>query len=86
MLINFACNCHYCFLHPDGSDYIAVAPRSLIFDRNNTEFSIAIDILDDQVHELNKIFFGRFSTANKDVVLQPQETRVRIADNDGIHN
>ena len=82
----FACNCHYCVLHPDGSDYNAVVPRPLTFDMDNLEFSIPIDILDDQVHELNEDFFGRLSTTDGDVVLQPQETRVRIADNDGMHN
>ena len=71
-------------LFPDGSDYIAVAPRSLIFDRNNSEFHIAINILDDQFYELNEDFFGHLSTADGDVVLQPQETRVLIVDNDGM--
>ena len=63
-----------------------MAPTSLTFDADNLNFSIAVDILDDLVHELNEDFFGRLSTADGDVVLQPQETRVRIADNDGMHN
>ena len=68
----------------DGSDYNAVAPRVLIFDRDTSSFSIPIDIIDDQVHELSEEFFGRLSTADGDVILDPQETRVRIADNDGM--
>lgn len=71
--------------HPDGSDYRAVAPTPLTFDRNNSIHSISIDIIDDQVHELNEDFFGRLSTVDEDVILDPQETRVRIADDDGMH-
>ena len=72
------------YFHSDGSDYHAVAPRSLIFDRNNLEYPITINILDDQFYELNEDFFGCLSTADGNVVLQPQETRIRIADNDGM--
>ena len=68
----------------DGSDYSAVAPRPLTFDRDTSSFPIPIDIIDDQVHELSEDFFGHLSTTDEDVVLDPQETRVRIADNDGM--
>lgn len=61
-----------------------MAPRVLTFDRDTSSFSIPIDIIDDQVHELSEEFFGRLSTADGDVILDPQETRVRIADNDGM--
>ena len=62
-----------------------MVPRALTFDRNTSSFLITIDIIDDQVHELSEDFFGRLSTTDGDVILQPQETRVRITDNDGIY-
>ena len=68
----------------DGSDYSAIVPRALVFDRNTPNFSIAIDIIDDQVHELIEEFLSRLSTNDGDVTLDPQQARVRIADNDGM--
>ena len=61
-------------------------PRALIFNRNTSSFLIAINIIDDQVHELSENLFGRLSTADGNVILQPQETRIHIADNDGMHD
>lgn len=61
-----------------------MVPRALTFDRNTSSFLIAIDIIDDQIHELSEDFFGRLSTTDGDVILQPQGTRVRITDNDGM--
>ena len=69
---------------PDGSDYNAIVPRVLVFDRNTSSFSIPIDIIDDLVHELNEQFLGGLTTSDEDVILDPQQTRVRIADNDGM--
>jgi hypothetical protein len=63
-----------------------VEPRILTFDRNTSSFLIAIDIIDDQVHELSEDLLGRLSTADGNVILRPQETRIHIADNDGMHN
>lgn len=59
-------------------------PRVLVFDRNTSSFSIPIDIIDDLVHELNEQFLGGLTTSDEDVILDPQQTRVRIADNDGM--
>lgn len=56
----------------------------LVFDRNTSSFSIPIDIIDDLVHELNEQFLGGLTTSDEDVILDPQQTRVRIADNDGM--
>lgn len=61
-------------------------PRALTFNKNTSSFLIAINITDDQVHELSENFFGRLSTADGNVILQPQETRIHIADNDGMHD
>ncbi len=70
---------------PDGSDYDAIVPMVLTFDRDTSNFTISIDIIDDLIHELNEEFFGRLTTSDEDVViLNPQQTRVRIADNDGM--
>ena len=69
---------------PDGSDYNAIVPRVLTFDRDTSSFSIPIDIIDDQVHELREQFFGGLVTSDEDVILDPQQTRVRIEDNDGM--
>ena len=71
-------------LRLDGSDYTAIVPRTLTFDRNNLEFPIAINIIDDQVHELSEDFFGRLSSSDGDVFLMFQQTRIRIEDNDGM--
>ena len=56
----------------------------LTFDRDTSSFSIPIDIIDDLVHELREYFFGGLVTSDEDVILNPQQTRVRIEDNDGI--
>ena len=70
-------------LHKDGSDYTGVVQRLLTFDMNNSEFPIAINILDDNIHELDENFFGRLSTGDEDAVLEPGQTRVRIQNDDG---
>lgn len=57
----------------------------LALDENNLELEIPFNILDNQIHELNKFFIVRLSSTDTDVVLNPQETRVRLADNDGIY-
>jgi hypothetical protein len=69
---------------PDGSDYDAIVPMVLTFDRDTSNFSIPIDIIDDLIHELSEEFLGRLTTSDGDVVLGPQQTIVRIADNDGM--
>ena len=56
----------------------------LTFDRDTSSFVIPIDIIDDQVHELTEYFFGGLVTSDEDVILNPQQTRVRIEDNDGM--
>ena len=56
----------------------------LVFDRNTSSFSIPIDIIDDLVHELSEQFLGSLATSDEDVILDPQQTGVRIADNDGM--
>ena len=71
-------------VYPDGVDYTSVGPIPLTFDRNNSEFPISIDILNDQVHELDEDFFGRLSTDDPDAILDPGQTRVRILDDDGM--
>ena len=74
----------YLISTPDGSDYNAIVPMVLTFDRDTSNFSIPINIIDDQVHELDEQFFGDLVTSDEDVILDPQRTRVRIADNDGM--
>ena len=69
---------------PDGSDYNAIVPMVLTFDRDNSSFSIPIDIIDDLVHERREQFFGGLVTSDEDVIFDRQQTRVRIEDNDGM--
>lgn len=63
-----------------------MGPVQRTLDENNLklEISFNIRILDDQIHELNEFFIVRLSSIDTDVILSPQETRVRITDNDGI--
>ena len=69
---------------PDGSDYNFIAPRVLTFDRDTFSFSIPIKIIDNLVNELREQFFGDLVTSDEGVIIDPQQTRVRIADNDGM--
>ena len=56
----------------------------LTFDRDNSQFSILVNILDDEIHELNENFFGELVTSDEDVILTPEQTMIRIVDNDGM--
>ena len=69
----------------DGSDYTVVGQTQSILDRNNLEFHISFNIFDDQIHELNEYFFVTLSSNDTDIVLNPQKSRVCIADNDGMY-
>lgn len=69
----------------DGNDYTVVGQMQLILDKNNLEFHISFNIFDNQIHELNEYFFVSLSSNETDIVLNPQNTRVCIADNDGMY-
>ena len=56
----------------------------LTFDRDNSRFPIPVNILDDEIHELNENFFGELATSDEDVILTPEQTMIRILDNDGM--
>ena len=56
----------------------------LTFDRDNSRFPIPVNILDDEIHELNENFLGELATSDEDVILTPEQTMIRILDNDGI--
>ena len=71
-------------LHPVGSDYTGVGQRALTFDMENSEFPIAIDIINDNTPEVLENFFGRLSTSDEDVILDPGQTTVHILDDDVI--
>ena len=51
---------------------------------NNVEIPIAVTIIDDEDFEMDEQFIGLLSTADSDVTLNPNETTVRVLDDDGI--
>ena len=55
----------------------------LILDKNNNSLELEFDIIDDQIHELDEFFVVHLSSTDTDIVLNPQDTIVRIANNDG---
>lgn len=75
-----------CFILIGGIDYTTVGPLQLIFDEENLEYLIPVSITDDQIHEVDKVFFGHLSSNETDIVLEPDEIKICIADNDGMIN
>ena len=68
-----------------GTDYGVVGPMQLTLDENK-HLEFPFDILDDQIHEFSEFFVFHLSSADTDIVLSPQDTTVRIADDDGKHS
>ena len=74
------------FIFPlGGTDYGVVGPMQLTLDENK-HLEFPFDILDDQIHEFSEFFVVHLSSTDTDIVLNPQDTIVRIADDDGKHS
>ena len=71
----------------DGSDYQAVGPISLTFDRNTDSRDIMIPIIDDNIHEATEQFRGQLTTTEdpRILTLNPQNTNIQINDDKGMY-
>ena len=66
-----------------GNDYTALT-TTLTFVAPSTRACENINILNDQIYEINEIFFGQLTSDNARVVINPprQQTTIEINDED----
>ena len=57
----------------------------LAFSQDDTRVCFNVSIIDDNIHEQDKVFFAKINTSDSQVILSPHFTNITIESDDGMH-